>query len=496
MVQHRSTLFEVVSVLRDHRRWIALSFAVLMGATILTAFFLPRTYSSEAQLLVRIGRENTRVDPTTTLGDSTTRSLSIDSREHEINTVAAILTNRNLLEQVVRAVGPERLLDRDPSSSSFPATTKLTVVANVESNYYQNALVPTLGPEAKAVKKLKEDLIVEAVRNTNLVDIKFCSHDPKVAQEVISQLVELYLDEHMRLYRTPGAHKFLSEQTDVMRERLMEAEKQLRDRKRETGLIALEEQREALVTRIATLQNQLETIQAAVVENETHVKQLQELMAGLSRTEITTESTGNDNPAADGMRQQLYALQLKEQELSAIYTDNHVKVHQIRDQVAAAKKVLAAEEDRRIEKTRELSRPYEEAQVQLLEKKPLLAAIRAKSKKVAVQLVEAKKALNKFNEDQVRLAELERTVAIHDHNYRIYATDTEQARIDHALNSARMTNISVVQPATLNIKPSFPNLNVIGFLGLSLALSGSIGSAFVVEHVQKTEHERKGMKAS
>ncbi len=489
MTESKLTLSDVAALFRKHRRTMAICFGAIMVGAMLLTMLLPNKYVSEAQLLVRLGRENMRVDPTATLSGTQTRVMSTGPREQEVNTVAAIMRNRSLLMKVVDSVGYGKILDRDADGNAKAEVATMGVLGDVNAPTGQVASLSTLTPRDKAVRVLEKNLDVEAVRDTNLVRIAFQSHDPQVAQEVITDLVNFYLDEHTRIYRTPGAHQFLLKQTAEMRERLRASEANLRDRKSETGLVATEPQRLAVVERIAKLQNDASEVQAAISETEAHVQHLRKALDGLSKTEVTEERTGNNGLAVGGMRQELYRLQLRQQELSATYTDDHIKVKQIREQLAAAQAVLANEENTTRHTTLGNSKMYEETQLQLVDKEPLLAALKAKSAVLEQQLIAAHQDLQQLNTNEVLLADLEREVQINDSNYRIYATDTEQARIDHVLNTARMSNISVVQPATLNAMPRFPNVTVIFAMGLIVALSGSAGSAFVAESMNgRTEH--------
>ena len=105
MTESRLTLSDVVALFHKHRRTMAICFGAIMVGALLLAMLLPNKYVSEAQLLVRLGRENMRVDPTATLSGIQSQVISSGPREQEVNTVAAILCNRSLLMKVVDSVG-------------------------------------------------------------------------------------------------------------------------------------------------------------------------------------------------------------------------------------------------------------------------------------------------------------------------------------------------------------------------------------------------------
>ena len=93
------------------RRGRAVLAFLLIGGTVTVATALwPRTYRSEAKLLVRLGRENATLDPTATFGKEPIVAVP-SVRESEINSVVEIVTTRALIEKVVDAIGPGAILD-------------------------------------------------------------------------------------------------------------------------------------------------------------------------------------------------------------------------------------------------------------------------------------------------------------------------------------------------------------------------------------------------
>ncbi len=80
----------------------------------------------------------------------------------------------------------------------------------------------------------------------------------------------------------------------------------------------------------------------------------------MSPTQVLGAAAGFPNIAADGMRQQLYGLQLKEKDLASRVTDEHVELKFVREQIASSKKVLDSLEPSRTQTTVGPNRTYEE----------------------------------------------------------------------------------------------------------------------------------------
>ena len=69
-------------------------------------------------------------------------------------------------------------------------------------------------------------------------------------------------------------------------------------------------QREMAVTRIGQLKDELSTTLAAISASRAKVGAPREQLAILPKNRIATQTTGFANEAADGMREELYKLQL------------------------------------------------------------------------------------------------------------------------------------------------------------------------------------------
>ena len=91
--------------------------------------------------------------------------------------------------------------------------------------------------------------------------------------------------------------------------------------------------------------------------------------------------------------------------------------------------------------------------------------------------------LKAINDTEVKIKSLERELEIEEANYRKYSENLEQARIDHAMESEKISNISIVQSATFPLKPIRPRKLLNLLLGFLLGIFGAIGLAFFSEYL-------------
>jgi uncharacterized protein involved in exopolysaccharide biosynthesis len=462
--------------LLEHKGKVLGVFLLILGAGALAIWLWPRAYVSQAKLLVRLGRENVTLDPTATLGQASVVAVP-PSRENDINSVIEVIHSRVLLEKVVDALGPGAIFGEEPPAADW-------------------AHAP--GPDAKArryraVRQLERRLSVEAVKRSNVIAVSYEGPSAELAQAVVTKLVDLSLDYHLQLNRTPRAPQFLAEQASRMRKELARAEVELKDLKNRLGLVFPDGQRQALVTRIGRLEDEAQQTASALAAAEATVRLLKEKLAELPTTTVTGHTKGFPNQATDAMRALCYSLQVKRAELLAKYPAQNPEVQELTRQIAAAKEELAREEGSRDQVTTGPSRLYEETRLALLKEEPVVVGLKAKAEAVRVQLEKEREAFKAFNDSQLAVEQKQRVVSLHEALYRKYAENVEQAQIDQALTLERISNISIMQPATYELKPARPKLALSLALAFAAALLGSVAVGLTATYLAPAPESRPPM---
>jgi uncharacterized protein involved in exopolysaccharide biosynthesis len=468
-----SDLRHFLRMLYRHKGKVFVFFTTVMVGVTLYTIFSKRVYRAESKLFVRLGRENSTLDPTATLGQASA-IVPAPSRENEINSLAELLKSRGLLEKVVDRVGPSVILDAHPDSSpgALQGLREMLVAAQ---------LLPELSERDRAIIKIGEELVVEPVTKSNVIAISYDGYNREGAQSIVTTLVDLYLKQHVELNRNPGAHEFFAEQTERLRTGLARREEQLRDLKNTTGIVSLEGRRDLLLKELEQLQSELHDAVVAAAASEVEVQQLSAELASLPETRPDTETNGIGDYGTDLMRGQLYSVQLQEEEMGAKFTESHPELRQVRAKAAAAKGVLSREERTRRQTATAPSRTHEETEIVLLREKPRLASWKTKVSTLEKRQAELERRLQTFNTNEVAIRDLQREIDVQDSKYRKYSESLEQSRIDQALETQRICNIGVAQAATCQPKPVRPRAALNLLAGLGLGLFGGIALAWMAE---------------
>jgi capsular exopolysaccharide synthesis family protein len=488
----QSSLRDVHYVLFRHK-WKMILFFLAVTLTVLVLIYRsPEVYRSEAKLLVRLGRESVTLDPTVTTGQIINVS---QTRENEVNVELEILKSRELSEKLVDFIGPDMLLRRftresSKDSADAEATRNTTLqspteVVNTESNSEPSNSAKPSGDRERAIHLVTKNLQVKAQKDSSIICISYESESPKLAQNVIDTLIHYYQDKHIDVHQTRGSDQFFSKQVREQKEKLDLYENKLRDLRDKSGISSLEESLQAIPNRIVNLEGQIGAAEAELAASQAKVQNLQEKVSSIPEFIVTQETTGFSNQAVDLMRAKLYELQLKEHDLVSKYTEKSQQVQIIRKEVADAQKLLDKEiaKTNRVEVSKGVNIAYTQTQTDLLTEQTNLSSIQAKIvilKKQLATEIEKQKALN---EADLKLKSLIRERDMQEAKYLKYSENLDQALIDHALDRDKISNISVVQPATFPAFPVPQRRTVKLALGILVGILGGIGLAFFFEYI-------------
>jgi uncharacterized protein involved in exopolysaccharide biosynthesis len=487
------------------------AFSFFLGAVVVAGAYLvlaPKAYRSEGKLLVKLGRENATLDPTVTPGHDPVVTVPV-SREEEINSVVEVLRNRALLEKVVDSLGSEVILAKTASASDSLVTENgltgwfqqakgrigqrvATAADWVDASLNGNELTE----RDEAIEKLSRSLRVQAASRSNVIAVSYRAKSPKAAQAVVASLTDHFLDEHVRIHRTPGSHAFFAEQVGKLRAELDRNEKELCELKLTTGLASPDEQRKLHVERIAALEAELMRAEADRAVTATKVDLYRQKRSGLQPTEVASTTTGVGHEATDEMRALLYSLEMQEKAHSAKYTDLHPRLIEIRGQLADAREVYRSQDTTRTHTMTAPSKLFQETEMTLLTQEPHLAALQSQTTTLQRQLATAREDLNTFNANELRYVQLQRDVLLNEETYRKYVANLEESRIDQAREGQRMSNISIVQAASLDGKPVWPIAGLVMALGVLTGLFGGVGLALLADRLNRSFHEPEELEKS
>jgi uncharacterized protein involved in exopolysaccharide biosynthesis len=458
----------IARALYRHRTKVILLFLLFFGAFAAVVLSAKPMYRYEAKLFLRLGRDSVLLDPTVTALQTQTLSMPT-TRENELNSTVDLLTSRMLLERLVDELNPDSILGKAPSNQGEAVRASQSAGSDWLKSQLELLSKPT---REKAIEFVESRLDVSAVKNSNVIGLSFEHPSAETTRLVVQKLIELYMKEHLRINRAPGAYDFLLKQTAAVQEQLAKTEAEWRDLKNESGVANVTEAKRLMIESLDDLEDDLRIAQVELSASKGRLSLLQEKLQRIPEMRETSRADGQLAAGADSIRGLLYALELKEKELSAKYTEQHHLVKEVRKQVNDSRDLLAREVENRRESTTSTNKVFEETELLLVKEESEVESFQARISALTKQISETKCDLQKLNDIELRFVQLERDTRLHDSNYKRYSESLEQARIDQELDLQRISNINVVQPDRAPDRPVDSKLMIKlagGFLASCLA---------------------------
>jgi len=442
-------------LVRVRRKTILWTFLAVVGIALVGVIVAPRVYMAKA-------------------------SVVVEQRQSSM----AIMQNMPLLNELFTLGG----------GSSVD-----TQVAVLSSRDLQTGALKKCGLEGESPTRYFE---VEAVPNTDVIEVRARAHTRNLATKLARTLVRDYrsLTAKMASNAAGEAAHFVGDQLDQVQKKLDQALGDLKDFQEKSKLVAPDPQTQTMVEKYADM---MKDYLAAVADGEATARQLKEQERQLGRTERTVVASVNTapSPVLDYWEGKLADLEAQRAQYLQDYTPESDKVRALDEQITNATKKTA--ELRRqqmqsvIRQKQETINPLHE---QLLEQSALLRAqnkaalTRQKVMKQALRVADAE--LSTLPKKQLRFAELMRDVSAYKQLYGDLMAKREELRIgaEASQPSARLLDEPKSERRPVSPRRGL-TLAVAGVLGLILGLLVAAGQEHLDTSVKTTGEVERSLGA-
>ena len=113
-----------------------------------------------------------------------------------------------------------------------------------------------------------------------------------------------------------------------------------------------------------------------------------------------------------------------------------------------------------------------------------LQALKAKEKAQRAQLADSVKRHEELNRIDLKFSRIQQEVEVHRQNYRLYLNQLEQSRVSDAMDKAKISNVSLIEPAHPPIRPEESGILLRILLATILGLVGGLGLALFSEYLE------------
>lgn len=435
--------------------WIVLAIvaACFIAALALTLLATPY-YTAESR--IEINREQANV--------TNVEGIESDASNQDLEfyqTQYSLLEARTVAERVARemsAITSDRLFDayqvdidtivseRSSSAGSAGSTaeTRLDVAADI----------------------LMENVSIEPVRGSRLVDVGYTSPSASLSAEVANEWVDQFqtLTIERRFQSSADARQFLEDQLGELRQRLEDSQRQLVSFAADREIIPLSDNRDVegnTNTSETLVSNNLKSL------NDALNVAVQERIAAESRMRLSNSSSERSlaNQALNGMREKRAEVAAELARVSATFAPEYPVVQGLQSQLDELDRSIAVEENR----------------IQASDATNFRQA-RAREQQLAERVQALKSQTLDERRDSIQFAIYQREV---DTNRELYEGLLQRYK-EIGVAGVGASNITVVDPALVPNSPSGPSLPLNLALGLILGLGAAGGFVFLREQLDQS----------
>ena len=449
-----------IAITLFRRKWLLLG--PLMTITLIAlalAIVLPDRYQSRMKILVK----NTRADTVITTEANGGTNGSGEITESQINSEIALITSKDLLEQVV-------------------TQSKLDKAS-------QSLWKDNLPPVERAVIQLEKDLEIEAAKKSAIIEVRYTARSPETAAAVLQNLANLYLDKHLKLHSPPGAQEFFQTQSNQYGEQLATAERNLADFQRQQDFVSLEQEKQLNIQKMAEVRARYLDAEGAVKDTGQRIAKLEQQLEAIP-ARIPTQSRAVPNQySLERLSTMLVELRNKRTQLLTKFRPDDRLVKEVDQQISDTSSALA--EARRlsnVEQSTDVNPVRQNLETELAKARLDLAGQKARREDLEHQLADYQSRLERLDQATTTNADLQRRLKTTEDNYQLYTRKNEEARIAGEMDQNKITNVALAEKPLAQRTPISPNRRLIFALGLFLAVLLSVTIVLIAELVRDTVH--------
>jgi capsular exopolysaccharide synthesis family protein len=318
----------------NRSKWHILLLAVLI--TILTTFIvlnMKQVFSAKATLLIE-AQQAKAVKIEEVYG------MNSAQQEYYL-TQFEILKSRTIAEAVIEKLN----LGNHPDYAQ-----KLSLVEKIKSFL---PFLPSANDLAKSDEQLAlerreqllveftENLTIEPVRKTQLVNIYFESHDPRLAADVANAIGETYIDSQLeaKMGITQKANTWLGGRLGELRQRLDDSEKAMQDFRLREGLVDVAGVRGLGSQELERLGVELTAARAKKAQVDGFIRVISQYgKDNVDKLESLPEITAH--PSVQNVKKEVITAERKVSELSKTYGPKHPKLLAVKSELSTVQENL------------------------------------------------------------------------------------------------------------------------------------------------------------
>ncbi|MDD5008077.1 MAG: GNVR domain-containing protein [Syntrophorhabdaceae bacterium] len=442
-----------------HRKWFFLvPFVIVFFTASIGSFFLPKYYKSSTLILVE---EEKPVNPLATKEIAYASPTGLPpTLAEQLKTITEKILNYPHLLVLVKTLG------LDKGITDQMAYEKMLMGIRIRS-------------EVK-------------MRSPDVFFISYEDKDPIMARNVVRTLVNIFIDESRskKDEQAKTAVKFAEEQAEIYKRKLEESEKILFEFRAKYPMQLPGKELDYNVSMLTSYQTSLTAVEMNLKESERKLDLLKRQMSGREPV-IISEELLELNPTVSRLNSQLQNLQSQQEELMATKPDS-ADLATLQVQMEDVREKLRLETEKMVDSDTSTTAPlfFQRLSQKVKDAEKELNDLKKRRDQLLKLVKDYEAKIQTLPEQEKELALLTRDTEVNENVYKMLMLKTEENRLTSAEVQEKGTKYTILDDPRIPLKPSKPEILLIGIIAFILGALSGFGCVFMAEFA---DHSFRGV---
>jgi polysaccharide chain length determinant protein (PEP-CTERM system associated) len=443
-----------------HRRWFFLApFIVVFFTASIGSFFLPKYYKSSVLVLVE---EEKPVNPLAS------KEQAYASSTGQTPTLAEQL--KTLTEKIL----------------SYPHLLELVRILNLDKGVTDQVMYEKMLIGIRKRSEVK-------MRSPDVFQVSYEDKDPVVARNVARDLVNIFIEENRskKTSQAATAIKFAEEQAALYKKKLEQSEKKLFEFRAKYPMQLPGKELDYNVSMLTNYQTSLTAVEMNLKESEGKLDRLKRQMSGREPV-IISEDMINLNPSVSRLNSQLQNLQSQHDEMMTDKKTSKSDLSSVQVQMEDVREKLRLETEKMIDSETSMTAPlfFQRLSQKVKDAEKEVSDLKKRREELEKLVKEYESRIQTLPEQDRELALLTRDNEVNENVYKMLLLKIEENRLTSAEVQERGAKYTILDEARLPLKPSKPEILIIGIVAFILGILSGFGCVFMAEFA---DHSFRGI---
>jgi len=421
-----------------HLKYLTFFTIVMVLAFGVFYFGAKRKYESKAKLLIRMGQEQTA----NMQFASFKNNIYITRRNQELKNELEILTS-----EIVAANTARVLLGEGVNNPELLNDIKIYIIDNLE---------------------------VEPLYESDTLEVSFKFPDPDIAQKMLKLILDQYVSHHIKVFNVSKEFEFIETKLETLKDSYEGILKEFSSFMRNNKIYDDNQQ-------ISLLMEKRNQFHANVVEltaeNNYHKRELKRLMkihSAIQPMEIynTVEIR---NRQYENLKRRLSEARLEERSMHLRYQPKSRFIKDIEEEIALLEELIQIEPERIIDSKNERKNElYDSLQERIVNTQSQIEGEESKINTLVTALNEVDKELETYTINVKQYRILKKNLKFAEKTYEKYFEGYLENQVTQLLQAQNITNISIIEPPSIQQKPVWPNKKLMFAVGAGVLVMGNL----------------------